>query len=251
MSSVQTPKVTRDSRETGLSWSRLLRWIAVAMPIALLALMVLAGGIVPFLIVPAVIFAGAAWLHRRKERPGAILLAILLVLFLLGNLPFIIPSLAAPASTADFLPTVIVTLLTIVGAVSAIAVIRGRGSATEGPPRMAAIGAATVLLIAIAVTVFAKITYPDATARPGDITLVTQNFEFSKKIIAADGGRVAVFVDNQDTTLHTFTVEELGVDLEIPAGEPARIRFDAEPGTYEFFCRPHQPDMSGTLEVSS
>jgi len=62
---------------------------------------------------------------------------------------------------------------------------------------------------------------------------------------------VAVFVDNQDTTLHTFTVEEFGVDLEIPAGESARITFDAEPGTYEFFCRPHQPDMSGTLEVSS
>jgi len=251
MSSVQTPKVAEESRETGLSWSRLLRWIAVAMPIALLALMVLAGGIVPFLIVPAAIFAGAAWLHRRKERPGAILLAILFVLFLLGNLPFIIPSLAAPASTADFLPTVIVMLLTIVGAVSAIAVIRRRESATEGGARMAAMGAATVLVLAIAVTVIAKITYPDVTARSADITLVTQDFEFSEQNLAADGGRVAVFVDNQDTTLHTFTVEELGVDLEIPAGESARIRFDAEPGTYEFFCRPHQPDMSGMLKVSS
>lgn len=58
MSSVQTPKVTEESRETGLNWSRLLRWIAAAMPIALLALMVLAGGIVPFLIVPAAIFGG-------------------------------------------------------------------------------------------------------------------------------------------------------------------------------------------------
>lgn len=41
---------------------------------------------------------------------------------------------------------------------------------------------------------------------------------------------MAVFLENKDQTLHTFTIEELGVDLQIPAGEPARIAFDAEPG---------------------
>ena len=243
----RTPTTAGDSERPGLSWGNLLRWVAVAMSVALLGLGLLIR--VPPLIVIAALFAGAAWLYRRKERPGAIVLVVLFVLVLLLNAPFIIPSLAAPASTIDFLPTVIVTLLGIVGTISAIAVIR-RGTTSEGGARMIAMGAATVLVVAAAVTTIAKIAYPDVSARPGDISLVTEDFEFSEESLTASGGRIAVFVDNKDATLHTFTVEELAVDLEIPAGEPGRITFAAEPGTYEFFCRPHEADMRGTLRIS-
>ena len=220
------------------------------MGVALLALMFLLGGIIPPIIVFAALFALAAWFYQRKERAGSIVLAVLFVLLLLTNLPFIIPSLAVPASTADFLPTIVVTLIAIVGATSAFAVIRRRGAATDGGARMVALGAITLLVVATVVTIIAKIAYPDITARSGDIAIAAEDFEFSEQDITASGGRVAVFVENKDTTLHTFTIEELGVDLPIPAGEPARIAFDAEPGTYEFICRPHAPGMSGTLEVS-
>lgn len=140
----------------------------------------------------------------------------------------------------------IVILLAIVGTISAIAVIR-RGATSYGGARMVAMGAATVLVVAAVVTTIA---YPDVSARPGDISLVTEDFEFSEQSLTASGGRIAVFVDNKDATLHTFTVEKLAVDLEIPAGEPGRITFAAEPGTYEFFCRPHESDMRGTLRIS-
>ena len=243
----RTPTVAEGSERTGLSWGNLLRWMAMAMSVAFLGLLVLLR--IPPLIVFALIFAGALWLYRRKERPGAIVLAVLFVLVLLLNGPFIIPSLAAPASTIDFLPTVIVILLAIVGTISAIAVIR-RGATRDGGARMVAMGAATVLVVAAVVTTIAKIAYPDVSARPGDISLVTEDFEFSEQNLTASGGRIAVFVDNNDATFHTFTVEELAVDLQVPAGEPARITFDAEPGTYEFFCRPHEADMRGTLRVS-
>ena len=250
MSALKSPTATAESKGAGLSWSRLLQGSAAAMAVALLALMFLLGGVIPPLIVFAALFALAAWFYRRKERAGSIILAVLFILLLLTNLPFVIPSLAVPASTADFLSTVVVTLIAIVGATSAIAVIRRRGAATDGGARMVALGAVTLLVVATAVTVIAKIAYPDITARPGDIAIAAEDFEFSKQDIAARGSRVAVFVENKDTTLHTFTIEELGVDLQVPAGEPARIAFDAEPGTYEFICRPHAPDMSGTLEVS-
>ena|SRR5918999_2288524 len=250
MTALKSPTTTAASKGAGLSWARLLQWSATAMGVALLALMFLLGGVIPPLIVFAALFALGAWLFRRKERAGSIVLAVLFVILLLTNLPFIVPSLAVPASTADFLPTVVVTLIAIVGAVSAIAVIRRRGEATDGGARMVALGAVTLLVVATAVTVIAKIAYPNVTARSGDITIAAEDFEFSEQNITASEGRVAVFVENKDTTLHTFTIEELGVDLDIPAGEPARIAFDAQPGTYEFICRPHAPSMSGTLEVS-
>lgn len=249
MSALKSPTAAAESKGAGLSWSRLLQYSAAAMAVALLALMFLLGGIIPPIIVFAALFALAAWFYQRKERAGSIVLAVLFVLLLLTNLPFIIPSLAVPASTADFLPTIVVTLIAIVGATSAFAVIRRRGAATDGA-RMVALGAITLLVVATAVTIIAKIAYPDITARSGDIAIAAEDFEFSEQDITASGGRVAVFVENKDTTLHTFTIEELGVDLQIPAGEPARIAFDAEPGTYEFICRPHAPDMSGTLEIS-
>jgi plastocyanin len=60
-----------------------------------------------------------------------------------------------------------------------------------------------------------------------------------------------VFVENQDNVLHTLTIDELGVDLQIPAKSEGRVTFDAKPGTYEFVCIPHEGmGMTGTLEVA-
>jgi plastocyanin len=250
MSALKSSTTPTESKGAGLSWSRLLQWSAAAMAVAIVALMLVVGAVIPPLILFAALFALGAWLFRRKERAGSIVLAVLFVLLLLISLPFIIPSLALPASTLDFLPNVILTLIAIVGTVSSIAVVRRRGAATDGGARMVALGAVTLLVVATAVAVIAKIAYPNVTARSGDLRLVTEDFEFSQPNLTSSGGRVAVYVENRDTTLHTFTIEELGVDLEIPAGEPARITFQADPGTYEFICRPHAPDMSGTLEIS-
>jgi len=248
MSAGPTHLAADKSHETGLSWGHLLYVAAVTMALALLVLMVFLR--IPLLIVLSALFAWAAWLYRRRERPGAIVLTVLFFLLLLVNLPFIVPSLAVPASTADFLPTVVVSLAAIVGAVSGVAVLRRRGAVSDGMARRVAVGAVAVLVMATALTAVAKIAYPEVTAHSGDIALAAENFEFSEPNITTNGGRVAVFLENKDQTLHTFTIEELGVDLQIPAGEPARIAFDAEPGTYEFVCRPHAPGMAGTLRVS-
>lgn len=54
---------------------------------------------------------------------------------------------------------------------------------------------------------------------------------------------------NKDGTLHTFTIDELDVDLASPGGTSARVTFEAEPGTYRFYCVPHEADMNGKLTV--
>lgn len=45
--------------------------------------------------------------------------------------------------------------------------------------------------------------------------------------IEADSGEISVFVENEDTALHTFTIDELGVNLEVPGGETRRVAFEA------------------------
>ena len=80
--------------------------------------------------------------------------------------------------------------------------------------------------------------------------LSTEDGEFFPESLDAGSGEVSVFVDNADATLHTFTIEELDVHLDIPASKAARVTFEADPGTYEFICVPHEQEgMSGTLVV--
>jgi plastocyanin len=114
------------------------------------------------------------------------------------------------------------------------------------------VGFAALVLIGLSVAAgaAARITHESAVAQPGDIEITTENIEFSHQHINADAGEITVFVENKDTTLHTFTIEELGVDLQIPSNSAERITFDAPPGTYDFECSPHRDVMKGTLEVS-
>ncbi len=58
-------------------------------------------------------------------------------------------------------------------------------------------------------------------------------------------------LDNEGENPHTFTIEEAGIDVEVPAGENGETTVDLDPGSYEFICRFHEAQgMTGTLEVS-
>ena len=96
---------------------------------------------------------------------------------------------------------------------------------------------------------FATVTRENAVAQEGDLRLVAEDISFRDTSLEADAGDVSVFVDNKDGTLHTFTIDELDIDLDIPASTSSRVTFEAEPGTYEFYCVPHATDMKGTLTV--
>ncbi|MGH2698835.1 MAG: cupredoxin domain-containing protein [Actinomycetota bacterium] len=231
----------------GMDWRILSVWTGMAIGVALLVFTALLGEIIPPLIVFALLYGVAVWLTRRGGRAGLIMTAVLSFLFLALNAPFIVPSLSVPASTVDFVMTGLFVVLAISNLVAAIAALRS----TSTGVRAALAGRATValLLVVAAVAVVGRVTYESAPAQSGDIQLTAQNVEFSTEVIEADGGEVSVFVENKDSALHTFTVEELDVDLQVPGGSTARITFDASAGSYEFICVPHASDMKGTLEV--
>ena len=140
-------------------------------------------------------------------------------------------------------------LLNLVGIACAIAVAVGRGDEVSGIPRTIGAIALIVILLGVGVAVFSSVTYDSAVAQQGDILVTTADNDYSDTSLEADEGTVSVFVDNTDGTTHTFTIDELDVDLEVPGGKAARVEFEAEQGSYEFYCIPHEGEMEGNLSV--
>ena len=66
-----------------------------------------------------------------------------------------------------------------------------------------------------------------------------------------DAGETVDFTFVGESQFHTFTVEELGIDVDVGGGETVSFDFNFdEPGTYELICAPHQAlGMVGTITV--
>ena len=232
----------------GIDWRMLVVWTGLAIAVSLVVMMAVFGEVIPPIALFAILYGVAGFLARRPGKSGAIMMAILSVLLIVLNLPFIIPALSVPASTVDFLTTAVTVTLALANLVAAVAWLRKSSTGA----RAALAGRATValLVLVVAIAVAGRITYDAPVVQSGDIEVTTQDFAFSTDVIEASSGEVSVFVKNNDQALHTFTVEGLDVDLTVPGGSTARVTFDAPPGSYEFICRPHLDEMNGTLEVN-
>jgi len=63
-------------------------------------------------------------------------------------------------------------------------------------------------------------------------------FEFNPDTITVEPGRpVELVVENMNDVDHTFTIDELDIDLRVAPGQQQEITFTpADTGTYEFYC---------------
>ena len=243
----QTEAVSAEQSESASSgWVSLLKWSAIASVIVIVLVNIFAGIIPPLLVFAVLFLAGVIWLRRATKGP-TILLLVVFTLHLVLSAPFSIPALGVPASAGDFILTVASVLASIAGIVAAIGVLR-RLTASDAPKRLG-LALVGVFVLATIFSVISTVGYENATAQEGDVELTAEDIEFTETSLEAGSGQVSVFVDNADATLHTFTIDELDVNLNIPASSAARITFQAEPGTYEFYCAPHKEDMEGTLTV--
>ena len=87
----------------------------------------------------------------------------------------------------------------------------------------------------------------------GAVTLDAGDFFFSPTELTADPGQtLTVTVSNKGAAEHTFTIDDLGVDEVLKAGEEKAINVAADQaGAFEFYCRFHRSKMTGTLTIGA
>ena len=76
-------------------------------------------------------------------------------------------------------------------------------------------------------------------------------FSFGPADLAFDVGETVSFTFVGESQFHTFTVEQLGIDVDVDGGETVSFQhtFDT-PGTYTLICIPHEAlGMVGTITV--
>lgn len=235
------------SEGRGMTWKKLLERATIAAIVTIVLVNVFAGIIPPLVVFVLIWIGGLLWAREASKGP-AILLLVSFVAFVATSAPFVIPTLTVPASAGDFVLNLASLLAALVAIVAAVAVIRNAGGPSPAA-RSLGLAAAAVFVAGTILSIVSLVGYDDAVAQEGDVRLVTKDVEFRPASLDAEAGTVSVFVDNEDGTLHTFTIDELDVDLDVPASKSARVTFEAEPGEYEFFCKPHKDDMEGTLRV--
>ena len=71
----------------------------------------------------------------------------------------------------------------------------------------------------------------------GALEVETTNVAFVPDSLRGAGGELTVAVRNRDLFWHTFTIDALGVDLTAPVGRLRSVTFEAQPGTYSYYCR--------------
>lgn len=234
----------------GFGWRRLQAGGAVT-SLAGVVVVIAIHGFDLFVLIFAVPILVALVIQTLTKKAGVIVLGIVSLALLALNAPFLIPGLSIPQSAADFVPLMLFGMGLLLAVVATVPALRrsGRTDIASGSAKTIAIVAAVILAGGGAITLLATLGVSSEKVKVGDISLVTADFEFVPPELTSSRGTISVHVENKDSTYHTFTIDKLDVDLVIPPGKELRTSFRAGPGTYRFYCRPHVPDMKGTLVV--
>lgn len=155
--------------------------------------------------------------------------------------------LFAPTSFFDFVPGLLLipgALIAIVAGIGAIVASR-RGHVSPAAEGSEARGIRLVLTVVILLTVasgaltFVSRSSVDDGAADQIVTL--SDFEFDSDSYEFEGGST-VLVRNDDPFLHTFTVEELDIDVVMNPGSEELVEIPMRSGDYILFCQPHTQD---------
>ena len=90
-------------------------------------------------------------------------------------------------------------------------------------------------------------TSPAAGGGGNTATITVANFAFDPSSVDVSSGKVTLTVTNNDTTEHTFTLDDGSSDTPLPAGKTQTISLNLTQ-TVGWHCTIH-PTMKGTLTV--
>lgn len=230
-----------------MTWHRLLVLSLSALIADFLAIMAVNGAVIPPLVVMSVMYVGVlAALSRWQGRRMYIAVGALVVLLLIGNLPYVVPDLGHPETFATFVTTVVALLASVVAIGAAAAAAMAAGDARA---RAASMLVAALLAITVVGSAAASMAAGDAAGRPGDVRVTAQGVAYPSAL-EAKAGTVGFLVENRDPVRHTFVIDGRPVQQELPAGRSRRVEVALAAGTYQFRCDVlgHER-MQGTITV--
>jgi plastocyanin len=205
-----------------------------------------------------------ALLSRVRHRSAKIASIVVAALMFLSLWWTIFGLFAGPASFFDFMSGVLVmpgALMAMIASISSFVAARRGNVGTHAvrgerrAVRTAIVVVATAAVLSGILTVTSRSSVEDASAAAATVTM--KDFEFDPKEVSVAGGS-AVLVKNDDPFLHTFTIDQLGVDETLTLGSAKLVTVPAKPGVYILYCKPHTEDpekpgtndMAGTLRVT-
>jgi plastocyanin len=194
---------------------------------------------------------GAALLRFRAGLLGRLVLLALFADVVAWMAPAAVANVAHGEDLAAVAMPLVLAVVACVGLVADLVLLVTRQRADSRATPVLAL-AAVVLAAALVVSQLGVFGDP-ARLQAGDELVEMKDAKFVRERIAVEAGPVAVVVDNEDLFWHTFTIDELDVDVRTPVKATRRAVFTARPGTYTYYCAipGHQAiGMEGVLVVS-
>lgn len=230
--------VAQQKEAAGITWRHLLRYAAIA-DLLVMAVVGIAVRDKEALAFAGVILIGILFLRIRSGLTGVIMLGVLS----LDAAVFMLPAAASNSTHrgrfVDLLIPLSLGVISISGLLAAVgSIFLHRRPETSG--RAAAVVAqamVAVFIVSLIAGVVSQRASRAETARTGDIRVEMRNTAFLQTALQAQGGPLSVAVANHDLFWHTFTIDALHVNVDVPIGANRRATFNAQPGRYEFYCR--------------
>ena len=89
----------------------------------------------------------------------------------------------------------------------------------------------------------------ESEATDSGTTITAANIAFDPSELSVAAGET-ITLRNEDDVEHSFTIDDPEIDAEAEGGEEATAEAPDEPGIYDFHCRYHPDQMTGTLTVT-
>lgn len=245
MSAVTPPLDIHDAGTVArrLTWRRLLV-VAAAVDLIVTLVFAAAVGDLEAGAIGTGFALGLALLRWRGGLIGKLLLGSLFVDVLIWMALGVIVNVGAGARLGTVLLPAVLTGASVAGVIAVVANVRWWE--TSGATFAAALGA-----MVVAAAIIAAVVAPSAVPGTADLGIVSAKVAFDQTQLRAPAGQVTIALTNRDLFWHTFTIDALGVDLAVPVGGKREVTFEAQPGTYRYYCRipGHESRMTGTLTV--
>lgn len=230
-------------------WLRLARAGATVMAVWSIALQGFAQALIPPVAVIGLVFLGFTPFLKGERRVLGLVAAVFGILALLGSVEIVLDDLRNPESA----PTFILTTASLIGV--GLAAFGGAAAYLRRPARSLVtfgFGATALFTVATVLSLVVAAGTGSDIVLDGDVEVSARQVAWTPQSIVLDPADTALWIDNRDGIRHTFTVPQIGVDVEVPALRARRIEIDAAPGTYEIICKvPGHEAMTGTLTIES